>query len=193
MWALLGSVGVDFQLWVAFKAALSAIVVPCDNLTQPALLAALPWPGLQLEEFARLGLWRPDEFVLQDSRPQAERLADTAAAAAAAVTVAAAHHSAAPRPGGAEQERPVAVGVLLGSRQGEGEETADEDQFPEQEELLRRQSATADAASDDAPPARVAAHAGVAMGVLALAVAGMAWTVLGRFKQTWRYDGIARH
>ena len=181
---------------MAFKAALSAIVVPCDNLTQPALLAALPWPGLQLEEFARLGLWRPDDFVLQDSRPQAERLADTAAAAAAAaVTVAAAHHSAAPRPGGAEKERPVAMGVLLGSRQGEGEETADEDQFPEQEELLRRQSATADDASDDAPPARVAAHAGVAMGVLALAVAGMAWTVLGRLKQTWRqrYDSIARH
>jgi hypothetical protein len=170
----------------------------CDIVTQSAL-ASPPWPGLQLEEFVRLGLWRPEEFVLQDSWPQAEQLAAGtpvgAAAAAAAVTAAPDQERAVPRPSDAEQERPVKVGVLLASREREGEEAADEDHSPEQGELLWRRSATADAASDDAPPARIAAHAGVAMGVLALAVAGMAWTVLGRLKQTWRqrYDSIARH
>ena len=133
-----------------------------------------------MEEFGRLGLWRPDDFVLQDSGPQPTLPAD-AATATATVTV---HSgSAVRRPSDAEQKAHAAEVALMAARKEGG--TVYEDQA---DQPLEQQAAEA----AEGLPAGVTGQATVAMGVLALAVAGMAWTAFGHLRQPWRYDTVGR-
>ena len=135
--------------------------------------------------------------MLQDCGAQAQRPADTAAAAAAAVVVpvAAVQDSAAPvpRPVGAEQGQPAADVDLLAAKKRNQETAADgakADQSLEEQQQQQQRAAAADAA--EAAPAQVTVQGGVAMGVLALAVAGMAWTLFGHLRQPWRYDTVGQ-
>jgi hypothetical protein len=59
-----------------------------------------------------------------------------------------------------------------------------------QQQRMQQRAAAADAA--EAAPAQVTVQGGVAMGVLALAVAGMAWTLFGHLRQPWRYDTVGQ-
>ena len=135
--------------------------------------------------------------MLQDSGAQAQRPADTAAAAAAVVVpVAAVQDSAAPvpRPVGAEQGQPAADADLLAAKKRNQETAADgakaDQSLEEQQQQQQQRAAAADAA--EAAPAQVTVQGGVAMGVLALAVAGMAWTLFGHLRQPWRYDTVGQ-
>ena len=109
------------------------------------------------------------------------------------VPVAAVQDSAAPvpRPVGAEQGQPAADVDLLAAKKRNQETAADGAKADQSlEEQQQQRAAAADAA--EAAPAQVTVQGGVAMGVLALAVAGMAWTLFGHLRQPWRYDTVGQ-
>jgi hypothetical protein len=103
--------------------------------------------------------------------------------------VAAAQDSAAPRPVDAGQGQPAADVDLLAAKKRNQEKAVDEEQADQSLEQQQR-AAAADAA--EWAPTQVTVQAGVAVGVLALALAGMAWTVFGHLRQNWRYDAVGQ-